>query len=97
MPDVYERAKSYITDTTDRFMPTSVNASELSDTPARVLVVTHGGFIREFLNVVHDMKGEPLDSAHQATNTAVYNVRFQRNDSGGLVPEVLLSNDNSHT
>ena len=77
-------------------MPASASAGELSDTPARVLVVTHGSFIREFLNVVHVMKGEPVDASHRASNTAIYTIRMTRDKHGALMPEILLFNDDSH-
>ena len=78
-------------------MPISTKANELSEAAARGLVVTHGSVIREFLNVVHFMKGEPIEIFHGTRNTAVYNIRFQRDASGALMPEILLSNDDSHT
>ena len=62
----------------------------------RILVVTHGGFIGEFMNVVRRLMGKPPVYSNNAKNTAMYIVQFDRNAKGGLKPKVLLENDNSH-
>ena len=38
----------------------------------RVLVVTHGGFIGEFMNVVRSLFAKPAIYANNARNTAMY-------------------------
>jgi len=62
----------------------------------RVLTVTHGGFIGEFLNVVKLLEGKQPVYDNSAKNTAMFIVRFQRNAKGSLKPTLLMKNDNSH-
>ena len=61
-----------------------------------VLVVTHGGFIGEFLNVVRKLSGRPAVYNNSAKNTAMYIVKFERNAKDGLKAKILLENDNAH-
>ena len=43
-----------------------------------MLVVTHGGFIMEFFNVVKSMVGKPIDNKNEAKNTAIYIFGFSK-------------------
>ena len=96
LPDVTDRARDYITDTTDIYMPAQSNAKDLSETPVRGLLVTHQVFIKEFLNVIHEINEEPYDDRHRAKNTALYIVRFARDIFGNLTAEILVNNDDTH-
>jgi len=52
------RAQSFITEITDEFMPKKKPGVQVSQPKmVKVLVVTHGGFIGEFLNVVRMCEG----------------------------------------
>ena len=61
-----------------------------------MLVVTHGGFIGEFLNVCRKLAGRQPVYNNSAKNTAMYVIKFERNAKDGLKSSVLLENDNSH-
>ena len=50
------RAQSFITDITNEFLPKKTQPIGQPKT-VKVLVVTHGGFIGEFLNVVKTLEG----------------------------------------
>ena len=43
---------------------------------SRILMITHGGFIMEFLNVVRSMKEEPLYFNNDSRNTALYVIKI---------------------
>ena len=60
------------------------------------MVVTHGGFIGEFFNVVRKLAGRQAVYNNSAKNTAMYIVKFERNAKDGLKSRTLLENDNSH-
>ena len=59
-------------------------------------MVTHGGFIGEFLNVVRKLSGRAAVYNNSAKNTAMYIIKFERNAKGGLKARILLENDNAH-
>ena len=63
----------------------------------RVLVVTHGGFIGEFQNVVRLFSGRNPVYANNAKNTAMFIIDFARNHKKGLKCKTLMENDNEHT
>ena len=51
------RGSSFIHEIADEFLPKSNKQPAKSSSPIKVLVVTHGGFIGEFLNVVKGLEG----------------------------------------
>jgi len=67
---------------------------------AKVLVITHGGFIMEFLNVVRSLKGLMPIFNNVAKNTSLTIIEFNMEKSKAkgmkLMPKVLMENDNSH-
>ena len=87
-----DRAENFLHDMADRFIPKNPTQPGLY----RILMVTHGGFIGEFLNVVRKCQGKPPIYNNNAKNCAIYCVRFQRNAKGGLYPTIVVENDNSH-
>lgn len=94
--DVMRRAEDFIADTANRLMPISPNRrTTVNSKPAKILVVTHGGFISEFRNAINLMQNKPVEDLWLA-NTAVSKIRFTRGRQGKLVPKVLLLNDDSH-
>ena len=99
--DVMLRAQSYINSITEEFLPSkaSVKASKgqvASKSNIKVLTVTHGGFIGEFLNCVKLLEGKQAVYDNSAKNTAMFIVRFERNAKDGLKPKLIMKNDNSH-
>lgn len=58
----------------------------------KILVVTHGGFIMEFMNVVRSLRGKAPILNNNARNTAVYVVRFTlspKKMKNGVIQKVL--------
>ena len=66
--EVLARAVKFITNVCDKFIPQN---SKNTDTP-RILVVTHGGFISEFLNACRIFTGRPLGTSDSANNGGIY-------------------------
>ena len=62
----------------------------------KVLVVTHGGWIGEFNNVVKVLSGRQPTYTNNAKNCALYVYNIERNAKGGLKARCLIDNDNSH-
>ena len=61
-PEVTERAKNYITDIVTEFIPFKERVTQ-NENISKVLIVTHGGFIREFINAAIQMT--PLTLEHR--------------------------------
>ena len=90
--DVMNRAENFLTEISDELLPkkpTEVKQKKL-------LIVTHGGFIGEFLNVVRKLSGRQPVYNNSAKNTAMYILKFERNAKSGLKARILLENDNEH-
>lgn len=73
----------------------------------KILVVTHGGFIMEFLNLCRSMKGVGPSEKNSAKNTAIFVFRIECKFCQGvctgkckgtkeLAIKILLENDDSH-
>lgn len=78
----------------------------------RILVVTHGGFIMEFMNAVRVMDGKQPIENNSARNTSIYIIQFAlqgwkkglakpfTSQKGGakpkIIPTVIKENDNAH-
>ncbi len=73
----------------------------------KVLAVTHGGFIMEFLNVYRDVKGSGVSEKNVAKNTSIYVIRVECagckgrctgacGGKRGLAMKLLVENDNTH-
>ena len=75
-----------------KFIPKTATGNVLT----RILIVTHGGFIGEFLNVIRKYQGKGPVYNNSAKNCAMYTLTLQRNAKGGLKPVITLENDNSH-
>ena len=89
------RAQSYIKEITDEFLPTKKNQQK-NPQNIKVLTVTHGGWIGEFLNAVKILEGRQPVYDNSAKNTAMFIIRFERNAKDGLKPKLIMKNDNSH-
>ena len=84
--DVQARARDFLME---------ISQEHLQGPPRKVLVVSHGGWIMELLNVIRELKGQKPVYANRSQNTAVYVIRLRRNGPK-LVPTVLVDNDASH-
>lgn len=73
----------------------------------KVLAVTHGGFIMEFMNVYRTMKGVGISDKNMAKNTAIFVIQAEcaackdkcKGTCGAkkaLGLKMLVSNDNTH-
>ncbi|CDW81697.1 phosphoglycerate mutase family protein [Stylonychia lemnae] len=69
----------------------------------KILVITHGGFIMEFLNAVRVMQSKSPIFNNNAKNTAIYVIKFKqelKKTSKGtilkVIPQVIVENDNRH-
>jgi len=101
-----DRAATFLQDISKVMLPakaqnpgaagTKKNPVSVTTSKKKVLIVTHGGFIGEFMNVVRSFQGKPAIYSNNAKNTAMFIVQFERNAKGGLKPTVKLENDNSH-
>lgn len=91
--DVMDRAESFLTEITDELLPKK-GSTEIKQ--KQILVVTHGGWIGEFLNVVRKLGGRQAIYNNSAKNTAMYIIKFERNAKSGLKPRIILENDNEH-
>lgn len=87
--DVQIRAREFLLDISERHI------QEESKEMPRILIVAHGGWIMEFMNVVRSLRGQPSVHANVSKNTALYVMRIQRQNNR-LQPCVLKENDISH-
>ena len=69
----------------------------------KILVITHGGFIMEFMNVVRSFHSKPPLYNNSAKNTAIFVIKFEHKEvktktgvNLKIVPTILVENDNSH-
>lgn len=83
--DVHNRAEAFLE---------SVLATH-GESNHRVLVVTHGGWIMEFLNVIRKLKGSPPVFANNTQNTSLTVIKFKKARTG-FFPRVVMNNDVSH-
>eukprot|EP00347_Sterkiella_histriomuscorum_P004203 403361353 len=88
-----------------------VTNQDIQDTTVplkKLLVITHGGFIMEFMNAVRLLQGKQPIENNSARNTSIYIIQFKQQikkqikstsamkQQMQLVPTVILENDNSH-
>jgi len=66
--EVLARAMKFIVKVCDKYIPPNFKAAE---TP-KILVVTHGGFISEFLNACRVFTGRALGTSDSANNGGIY-------------------------
>lgn len=85
--DVQGRAQSFFSELCAQHLSPSANV--------RVLLVSHGGWIMEFLNVLRELKGQRAVYANKSQNTAVYVIRVERR-GGRVLATTVLENDTSH-
>lgn len=70
----------------------------------KILLVSHGGFIMEFLNNMRILKGTKPVFSNSAKNCALFIIHFTFKTPSvsigkvnpKLVPNIVLENDNSH-
>lgn len=80
------------------------SAAKIPTTPgAKILVVTHGGFIMEYMNAIKLLGGKQPMFNNGAKNTAIFIVKIQlkkkKSKTGTVVKpsvQIVLENDNSH-
>lgn len=70
--DVMDRAENFLQEMADRFIP----AKPVNPGSYRLLMVTSGGFIGEFFNVIRKYQGKPPIYNNSAKNCALFIVRF---------------------
>ncbi|CAG9322408.1 unnamed protein product [Blepharisma stoltei] len=87
--DVMERAKEFFNDLCRNHM------REESKEALKILVVSHGGWIMEFLNVIKQLKGQPPVYANISKNTALYVLRVRKSGKN-LTVNIAVDNDISH-
>jgi broad specificity phosphatase PhoE len=87
--DVQVRARDFLIEIATRHLN-----EECKEMP-RVLVVSHGGWIMEFMNVVRSLRGQPPKHANVSKNTALYVMRVSKQGSRFSV-QVIKENDISH-
>lgn len=85
--DVQNRARNFFMEISERFI--------LRDRLTKILIVTHGGWIMELINVIRELKGQPPVYANKSKNTAVYIYRI-RKVTGKLTPTMVIENDTRH-
>ena len=85
--DVQARARDFLFEISERFIA--------NDRPTKILVVSHGGWIMEFVNVIRELKGQAPVYANKSQNTAVYIYRF-RKIGNKLSPNMIIENDVKH-
>eukprot|EP00826_Nyctotherus_ovalis_P055869 TRINITY_DN7469_c0_g1_i10.p2 TRINITY_DN7469_c0_g1~~TRINITY_DN7469_c0_g1_i10.p2 ORF type:complete len:113 (+),score=22.34 TRINITY_DN7469_c0_g1_i10:580-918(+) len=108
-----ERAKAFLSDVVSlHVFPANCSVikdeQKLTDKPKecpRVLAVTHGGFIKEFVNAYREIKGMGL-SEEIAKNTAIYVFRIECSNCKGICQGtcpaktftiiMTMENDNTH-
>ena len=66
-----------------------------SNPPNSILVVSHGGWIMEFLNVIRETKRQPPLYQNKSKNTALYMYRIRKKGQTFSVTSVI-QNDISH-
>lgn len=77
----------------------------IEDLP-KILLITHGGFIMELVNVIRNKKGFKIFNRNDAKNTALYVIRIycsicgkvcqSKERCGKLEYDFVIYNDNSH-
>ena len=84
--EVHERASSVFRDLCERHI----------EGPAKkVLVISHSGWIKEFINVIRRARNQPTAGHVKSSNTALYIIRVQAKGNAA-VPTVILENDTTH-
>ncbi|CAG9329621.1 unnamed protein product [Blepharisma stoltei] len=89
--DVNRRVKNFFDFLINRHMNVQMSSNE----EQKILVVTHCGFIMEFLNFLLEMKGESPREDWRIQNTAVFVFRITINDEK-VNAEIVTFNDASH-
>lgn len=87
--DVKERAKAFLLELFHLFV------IQTRPTPAKVLVVSHGGWIMEFMNVLREYQRKEPVYSNISKNTALYIIRMTEL-KGKPRCAILMQNDVSH-
>ena len=66
-----DRAQSFIEEMASKFIPPTGSVGN-----KRLLMVTHGGFIGEFFNVLRKYQGKPPVYKNDAKNCAMFIIQF---------------------
>ncbi|CAG9333523.1 unnamed protein product [Blepharisma stoltei] len=88
--DVHRRAKDFLNHLLRNHLETND-----SPNPQKILIISHGGWIMEFLNAIRELKGQEAVLANKSHNTALYIIRFSRKGNK-LTYKMMLENDTSH-
>ena len=102
--DLMQRAKLFLKEIASNYIFTAEEESK--EGTMKVLGVTHGGFIMEFLNVYRESKGMEMLEMNVCSNTAIYVFHIECLNCKGVCKdpkctkelnvEVLISNDSKH-
>ena len=84
--DVQVRARSFLFE---------LGENITANTMKRILIVSHGGWIMEFINVIREIKGQAPVYANKSKNTAIYIYRFKKNGKR-IIPSMVIENDTKH-
>lgn len=87
--DVKQRCKAFQQSLFDTYLDPA------RSTPARVLVISHGGWIKEFLSVLGELQPEVPVYDYISKNTALYIFQVTQ-PHGQLLITATLQNDVSH-
>ena len=101
--DVMNRAKEFLNNIVDQYI---FGELIIKDINPKILVITHGGFMKEFVNVYREIKGLEI-SDEIPKNTAIYAFRIECTHCKGRCKNILcggrifdiemfIENDNSH-
>ena len=95
--DVMARARTFLNNIIDLYLfSKGEDTKKESSKCPKVLAVTHGGFIKEFVNVYREIKGMGI-SEEIAKNTAIYIFYIEsKNIDKQFTINMILENDNSH-
>ena len=103
--DVKELAKDFKKKAMVSGKKTGILSKDGKEYP-KVLAVTHGGFIMEFINMYRELKGMGISEKNAAKNTAIYSFRIECAQCKGVCKgckaqkiaiKMITENDNSHT
>lgn len=84
--DVQARARSFLFEISQNLIGAGTK---------KVLVVSHGGWIMEFINVIREIRGQAPVYANKSKNTAIYIYRFKKSGNK-IIPSMVVENDTKH-
>lgn len=85
--DVQARARNFLMELSSTYLA--------DDRKKKILIVSHGGWIMEFINVIREIKGQAPVYANKSKNTAIYIYRFKKSGNR-LLPNMIVENDTKH-